>query len=198
MIMKSYSTKRVHFIASFMLSCLLLLLLIVACNKVIYEDYTYGTFYSRAPDPPFSFEYPSNYSIGYEPFSSDSVLVEMVGRRDSLLPMIHVDASRIGKWEEMGLDSPEAILEDHLQGMSSIKGVTDFKILDQSIVHVSGIEAQYVTYSYTQKSDKAGGKYTVFNSSNFTWIIYAVYDEHEMEEIEKVFKRLLDTFQFLD
>ena len=174
---------------------LILLFSITACSGV--TEVTYYSFMSQEGDPLFSFRYPSNYSIGYEPFSSNSVLVEMRGRKYSL-PMIHVDADRFSEWEEMGLDSPGAILEDHLQGMSSIKGVTHFKILDQSIVRVSGIESQYATYSYSQESDEAGGKYIVFNSDGFTWIINAVYGEQEKEEMDEVFERLLDSFKFLD
>jgi hypothetical protein len=171
---------------------LLFIIFIAACSGVAYE-----TFYSQEDDPLFTFQFPSDYRVVYEPLPSDVVLIEITKKNLVVPPLINISAEKI---DGQNLNDLKNILESHILNISKIE--KDFKVLQRGIVFISGIEAQYIVYSVTSYHDKetdtSYGRVVIFNHNGMIWTIYASNGLDMIEEFEGVFTRILYTFKFLD
>lgn len=173
--------------------CILSFLLfeLTACSRP-----TNNTFISRDPDPLFTFQYPSDYVVAYQPspFFRD-VLLEVRHPRDLLLRTIQIYAMAASS---SNAEVARSVFDSRFLSRSTRENISDFTVLLRGISMVNGIEADYVTYSYVESGRTFIGKLTVFNHRNWTWEINGEWDSEWLGEFESVFARILYTFRFLD
>ena len=116
----------------------ILLFSINACSRTAYEDYTYETFYSRAPDPLFSFEYSADYQL----FPHSRFLFKSGGP----MPPRLTGGVLISIATYEGLDSNH--LDSFIAYMNAQKGIIFFSKDERRVIHLDSIEAESIHYGY--------------------------------------------------
>jgi len=176
---------------------LLILILLSACSKNTSGVISYKTFYSQEGDPPFSFQYPGNYRVLYEPTPSDDVSFE-IERVETFSGLIHASAGIIDEPGEPA--DPEKIVESRISKVSAQEYTSDFRVLERGTVWINNIETQYASYAYSHDkyNEIEVHKHLVFEHDGLTWDVITVCSDDTNEEWEAVFWRFIATFRFLD